>query len=262
MIGAKNFSEQYILARLIGDRLERAGYDVTYREGLGSAVIHRALTSGQVDVYVDYSGTVWANEMKRAGNPPRAAMLAGIAAWERAHGARMAGALGFENAYAFAMKGERARALGIASLADLAARGRNLTLGGDLEFFRRPEWRSVDAAYGLGALTQRNFAPTFMYDALTSGDADAITAFSSDGRIAADALTVLEDPKGALPAYDAMMLVAPSHARDARFLAALAPLAGAIPVAAMREANFMVDRPTDKKTPAEAARWLAGQIGR
>ena len=57
-IGAKGFSEQYILARLIGHRLEAAGYKVRYREGLGSAVAFSALASGDVDVYVDYSGTI------------------------------------------------------------------------------------------------------------------------------------------------------------------------------------------------------------
>ena len=263
VIGAKNFSEQYILARLIGDRLEAAGYRVSYREGLGSAVIHRALTSGQIDVYVDYSGTVWANEMQRRDQAGRAAMLEGIAKWEqRTSGARLLGALGFENAYAFAMPEARAKARGIASLGHLAAKGGDLTIGGDLEFFRRPEWRSVDAAYGLGALRQKSFAPTFMYDALKSGDADVISAFSSDGRIAADRLALLADPKGALPAYDAMLLVAPGKANDQRFLAVLKPLVGAIPVEAMREANLMVDRTSDKKSPEQAARWLAQQIAR
>jgi glycine betaine/choline ABC-type transport system substrate-binding protein len=262
VIGAKNFSEQYILARLIGDRLEAAGYAVSYREGLGSAVIHRALTGGQIDVYVDYAGTVWANEMKRTGTPPREEMLAAIAAWERKNGARMLGALGFENAYAFAMRPERAKELGIASLTDLAAKGDGLTIGGDLEFFRRPEWRAVEAAYGMDALAQRSFAPTFMYDALASGDADAITAFSSDGRIAADRLVVLADPLGALPAYDAMLLVAPARAADRRFVAALTPMVGAIPVETMREANFMVDRAEDKKTPEQAAGWLGARLAR
>ena len=262
VVGAKNFSEQYILSRLIGARLEAAGYRVSYREGLGSAVIHRALASGHIDVYVDYSGTVWANEMKRTDTPRRAAMLDGIVRWEaETNGVRVLGRLGFENAYAFAMREDRARELRIATLDELAANGRALTLGGDLEFFRRPEWLAVDDAYGLGALRQRNFAPTFMYDALTSGDADVITAFSSDGRIAADRLVVLGDPRGALPAYDAMLLAAPSRADDERFIRALAPLVGSIPVEAMREANFMVDRPGDKKSPAEAARWLAERIG-
>jgi osmoprotectant transport system permease protein len=80
-IGAKNFSEQYILARLIGRRLEQAGYHVSYREGLGSAVAFRALQSGDIDVYVEYSGTLWAGTMGRKDTPSRQAMLDGIAAW-------------------------------------------------------------------------------------------------------------------------------------------------------------------------------------
>lgn len=263
VVGAKNFSEQYILARLIGRRLEAAGYDVSYREGLGSAVIHRALTSGAIDVYVDYGGTVWANEMKRTDSLERQTMDRQIAAWEaRTSGTLMLGALGFENAYAFAMRGDRAREMGIASLTDLAAKGRGLTIGGDLEFFRRPEWAAVARAYGLDALPRRNFAPTFMYDALASGEADVISAFSSDGRIAADRLTVLADPQHALPAYDALLFIAPARAQDPRFVAALRPLVGAIPVQAMRAANYSVDRPQGKQTPEQAAAWLDARIGR
>ncbi|MFX8032023.1 glycine betaine ABC transporter substrate-binding protein, partial [Acinetobacter baumannii] len=73
VIGAKNFSEQYILARVIGHRLERAGYRVDYREGLGSAVIYGALSSGAIDVYVDYAGTLWTNAMRRSDTPARPA---------------------------------------------------------------------------------------------------------------------------------------------------------------------------------------------
>jgi osmoprotectant transport system permease protein len=57
VVGAKNFSEQYILAELMADRLERAGASVTRKEDLGSAVAYRALAAGEIDVYVDYSGT-------------------------------------------------------------------------------------------------------------------------------------------------------------------------------------------------------------
>jgi osmoprotectant transport system permease protein len=87
-----------------------------------------------------------------------------------------------------------------------------------------------------------------------------ISAFSSDGRIAADRLRVLADPRHALPNYDALLLVSPAHARDARFRAALAPLVGAIPVETMRQANYMIDRDRDKTTPEAAARWLAQAI--
>ena len=96
-----------------------------------------------------------------------------------------------------------------------------------------------------------------MYRALEDGEADVISAFSSDGRIAADHLVVLADPRHALPPYDAVILISPRRAGDARLRAALAPLVGAIPVDAMRAANFSVDRDAAKQTPAQAARYLA-----
>lgn len=261
-VGAKNFSEQYTLARLIGDRLERAGYQVRYRDGLGSAVIYGALASGAIDVYVDYAGTLWNGPMRRRDVPPPAAMAAAIGRWTRdTSGVRVVGALGFENAYAFAMRGDDAKRRGIASLADLVPAAPSLRLGSDLEFLERPEWAAVRRAYPLRFAATTPYAPTFMYQALASGEADVISAFSSDGRIAAERLTVLADPRHAIPSYDALLLVAPDRARDARFVAALAPLVGRIPVAVMREANYQVDRDRDKRTPEQAADWLARRIG-
>lgn len=256
-IGAKNFSEQYILARLIGGRLEQAGYRVTYREGLGSAVAFRALQSGDIDVYVEYSGTLWADTMRRTDTPPRDVMLDGIGKWMAA-GPKTAlvGPLGFENAYALAVRPDS----GLTTVADLARKAPDLTLGADLEFLDRPEWRAIREAYGLHFRATRAYSPTFMYRALRSGQADAISAFSSDGRIAADHLTILADPKGAMPHYDAILLVSPTRARDVRFLAALRPLVNGISVEDMRAANYSVDRDTGKQTPEAAARWLDARV--
>ena len=147
--------------------------------------------------------------------------------------ARIFGRLGFENAYAFAMRSDRARELGVASLTDLARVAPRLTVGGDPEFFERPEWIAVRDAYGLRFAEMRNFSPTFMYDALQSGEADVISAYTSDGRIAADRLTVLADPQEALPSYDALIVLSPKASRDDRLRAALEPLLGAIDVARM-----------------------------
>ncbi|WP_374576756.1 glycine betaine ABC transporter substrate-binding protein [Phenylobacterium sp.] len=258
VIGAKNFSEQYILAELMAQRLEDGGARVSRKEDLGSAVAYRALAAGEIDAYVDYSGTLWTNVLKRQDNPGRAAVLAELTSeLKRRDGVVVLGSLGFENAYAFAMRADRAQALGVASLADLARQAPRLTLGSDLEFLSRPEWKAVDAAYGFHFKAQRSFQPTFMYRALAGGEADVISAFSSDGRIAADRLIVLSDPKGALPPYDAVILVSPKRAGDARLLAALRPLVGSISVEAMQAANFSVDRDRDKATPGEAARALA-----
>jgi osmoprotectant transport system permease protein len=262
-IGAKGFSEQYILARVIGHRLEAAGYKVRYREGLGSAVAFSALASGDVDVYVDYSGTIWTNQMKRGDVPPRQAIVDGVANWaKRTHDVTLLGSLGFENAYAFAMRGDDAKRRGIRSIADLAPIAPTLSLATDVEFLERSEWAAVKRAYGLSFKSAHPYQPTFMYRALASGEADVIPAFSSDGRIAADHLTVLSDPKGAMPGYDAILLLAPRRAGDARFQAALRPLIGAIRVEKMREANYLVDRDTDKASPDEAARWLERGLAR
>jgi osmoprotectant transport system permease protein len=261
VVGAKNFSEQYILAELIAGRLEKAGAQVSRKEDLGSAVAYRALAAGELDTYVDYSGTLWTNVLNRKDNPGRAEVLNQLTAeLKRRDGVVVLGSLGFENAYALTMRPDRAKALGVASIADLAREAPKLTLGSDLEFLSRPEWKAVEAAYGLRFKTKRSYQPTFMYRALEGGEADVISAFSSDGRIAADKLVILTDPKGAIPPYDAVVLISPKRAGDRRLTGALKPLIGAISVRAMQGANYSVDRDQGKASPAEAARALESRL--
>ncbi len=261
VIGAKNFSEQYILADLLGRRLQADGARVSQRSNLGSAIAFRALAAGDIDVYVDYSGTLWTNVLGHADVPPRAVLLARMTRELKTRfGVETLGALGFENAYALAMRRARAQALGVATLADLAPRAPSLVLGSDLEFLSRPEWRAIQTAYGLAFKAQRRFQPTFMYGALRDGEVGVISAFSSDGRIAADDLVTLADPKAAAPSYDAVVLISPKRAGDGRLRSALRPLIGAIPVERMRAANLTVDRDRNKLTPAQAAAALDAQI--
>ena len=260
-IGAKNFSEQFILARVIGQRLEKAGYRVQYREGLGSAVIFKALSAGDIDIYLDYAGTLWTNEMRRTDVPPRAQMLTEIGGWMKGEGrAQLLGPLGFENSYAFTMRASEQRRLGIRTLEDLAARSPFLRLGTDIEFLERPEWAMTRSAYPMRFAEARPFQPTMMYNALASGRVDVITAFSSDGRIASDGLATLTDTKGAIPAYDALLLVGNARMKDPRLISAITPLIGKIAVNIMREANYRVDRPDAKESPEEAALWLNAKI--
>jgi osmoprotectant transport system permease protein len=95
-----------------------------------------------------------------------------------------------------------------------------------------------------------------MYGAVSRGEVDVISAFSSDGRIAAMNLRVLADNRHAMPPYDALILLSPQAATRSDVVDALSPLVGAIPVQMMQQANFMVDRDEDKKTVREAAEWL------
>jgi osmoprotectant transport system permease protein len=259
VVGTKSFDEQYILGALIEDRLHKAGFATQRRDGLGSTVIFHALEANDVDVYVDYSGTLWTTAMHRADMPGHEKVLDRLSQWLAQRGARSLGSLGFENAYAFAMRRDKAKQLGIETLADLAAYAPRMKIGGDYEIFSRPEWAAVAKTYNLHFGTQRQYQANFMYSAVVGGDVDVISAFSSDGRIAQYDLKLIADPKQALPPYDAVLLVSPRHAGDAKFLAALKPLIGSIDLATMQRANLMVDRPDDKKTPEEAATWLAAR---
>jgi osmoprotectant transport system substrate-binding protein/osmoprotectant transport system permease protein len=257
VIGAKPFTEQYVLAALIEQRLAANGLSAQRRDGLGSGVIFHALAAGDIAAYVDYSGTIWANEMHRSDVKPRAEVLAEVGNWlEKTHGIRLLGPLGFENAYALAMPRARAEALGIRSIADLAAHALQLSIAGDYEFFERLEWKAIREAYGLHFRQQRTMQSDFMYQAAANGDVDIVSAYTSDGRVAQYNLVVLDDPKHAIPPYDAILLLAPNRANDQALIAALQPLVNAIPVTLMREANLRAAG----TTPSAVARWMGQQV--
>jgi len=261
VIGAKGFPEQYVLASLIDQRLAAAGLKSVTRSNLGSAVIFNALVAGDVDAYVDYSGTIWTNFMHRSDTPSREIVLREMSAWlKQTYGVTMLGPLGFENAYVLAMRRDRAASLGIHSIEELGAASPRLAVGGDYEIFARPEWKALRNAYGLAFRQERQMQPIFMYKAVADGEVDAITAFSSDGRIAELDLLTLGDPKQAIPPYDAVLLIAPRRSADAAFIAAVKPLIGRISILRMREANLLVSREEGQAPPEDAARRLWQEI--
>jgi osmoprotectant transport system substrate-binding protein/osmoprotectant transport system permease protein len=256
IVGAKTFTEQYVLSALIAERLRAAGFSASSREGLGSNVIFDALASNDVDVYVDYSGTLWVNQFHQSDTPPREQLLAELKATLEKQNITLFGELGFENAYALVMPKKRAEALGIHSIADLAAHAPTLSIAGDYEFFSRPEWAALKSAYGLAFRTQRTMQPDFMYAAVASGEVDVIAGYTSDGLIAKYDLAVLDDPRHAIPPYDAIVLLAPKRAPDAGLQAALKPLLGRINIEAMRAANLRASGNDAAASPDAVARWL------
>ncbi len=263
IVGAKTFTEQYILSSLIAQRLQAAGLPASSREGLGSNVIFEALASGDIDVYVDYSGTLWLNQLKRTDMLPRQELLDALrTTLADRYKISLLGDLGFENAYALVMPRKRANELGIRSIADLATRAGSLSIAGDYEFFSRPEWAALKQSYGLNFREQRQMQPDFMYAAVASGDVDVIAGYTSDGLIAKYDLVVLDDPKHAIPPYDAVMLVSPKRADDKALLAALQPLLGKIDIATMREANLRASTNDGNSSPDSVARWLWDKVSK
>ena len=245
-IGSKTFTEQYVLSEIVARRIQRAaGRSSATVQSLGSTVLFEALRQGDLDLYVDYSGTIWATLMQRkALGRDRERVLAEVEQWlHREHGIDVVASLGFENTYALAMRAEVARARGVESIGHLKPLAPQLILGGDYEFFGRPEWSALREAYDLDFAELRSMDPALMYRAVATGDVDVISAFSTDGRIEAFELRVLEDPRGVIPPYDAILLARPGLGEDApEVVAALRGLEGALDARTMRKMNLAVDR--------------------
>lgn len=262
VVGAKTFTEQYVLSALIAQRLRAAGLSASSREGLGSNVVFDALASGDIDVYVDYSGTLWANQFHHSDIKPREQLLAELKAILAQQNITLLGELGFENAYALVMPRKRAEQLGIRTIADLVSHAASMSMAADYEFFSRPEWAGLQKAYGLAFRAQRQMQPDFMYAAAASGEVDVIAGYTSDGLIAKYDLVVLDDPRHAIPPYDAMVLLAPKRKDDAALREALQPLLGRINISTMREANLRAAGGDGASSPDAVARWLWDKIGK
>jgi osmoprotectant transport system permease protein len=256
IVGAKTFAEQYVLSALMAQRLRAAGLSAATREGLGSNVIFDALLSDDIDVYVDYSGTLWANQFHHSDVRPREELLRELKTTLARQNVTLLGELGFENAYALVMPRKRADALGIHSIVDLASHAGTLSIAGDYEFFSRPEWAGLRKAYRLSFRAQRQMQPDFMYAAVAAGEVDVIAGYTSDGLIAKYDLVVLDDIRHAIPPYDAIVLLAPKRADDQALRSALAPLLGRIDISVMREANLRAAGGDGASSPDAVARWL------
>lgn len=257
VVGAKSFTEQYILSAAIAGWIEReTGRPTSVLQSLGSLVAFDAVDTGEVDVYVDYTGTIWANEMGRAEiRAGRGEMLDGVREFlETGHGMTLAATLGFENSYALAVRAAEADRLGLRTIGDLVNHAPRLAIGGDVEFFARPEWVAVRDTYELAFREQRAMDASLMYQAAATEEVDVIAAYTTDGRITAFDLRVLEDDRGAIPPYDAVVVAGARLAGDAAdVLDALARLDGSIDAERMRGMNLRVDERGEAPATVAAA---------
>lgn len=245
VIGSKTFTEQYILSQVLARRIDNeTGLPTRVRESLGSTVAFDALESGELDLYVDYTGTIWTTIMDR-GIPGRSRreVLEEVEQWlSTERGIEVVAPLGFQNAYVLAMRRDHAERLGVEVVSDLTPHASDLVVGGDYEFFGRPEWEAVRQAYDLTFRERRSMDSSLMYQAVAQGDVDVISAFSTDGRIEVLNLKVLEDDRDAIPPYDAVILARPGLIDERpEVVEALQVLENAISVEKMRQLNAAVD---------------------
>jgi len=259
-VGAKAFTEQEILGELVAAVIERSlGVPVRRRLGLGGTdLCHAALVRGEIDLYVEYTGTALVNVL---GLPPGASadrVFRRVASRYRAQfDLEWLPPIGFDNTYALAVRRETALELNLSRVSDLAPHAAQLRGGFTAEFAERPDGLpALTRAIGSDFGRQVDLDPGLMYDALRSAEVDIIAAFATDPRIDPDVMVLLADDAGLFPPYRA----APVVRRDLlermpELRDALAALAGTIDDDAMRTLNGMVD--LEGRRPADvAAAWL------
>ena len=238
VVGSKRFTESYILGEIIRETLASQGLAAEHRQGLGNTgILEQALTSGAVDVYPEYTGTIVRELLKRpptTDNPT----LAQLNEWLAPRGLKAAVPLGFNNTYALAMLESRAAALGISRISDLLGpKAQTLRLGFSHEFLQRGDgWPALKSAYRLPQVSGNGLDHGLAYDAIRGGTVDIIDIYATDAKVGRYALRVLQDDLGFFPKYDAVLLM-----RAALDPAPLAPLEGRIDAAAMIAMNAQVE---------------------
>ncbi len=258
-VGGKNFTESYLLSNLLAIHLRAQGAEVELSTGMGSKVLFDATRTGSIDLYVDYSGTVWATVMKRQETElPQQTLIEVSDYLLKQHGIVSVGRVGFENAYAFAMRRDRADELGIRSIVDLSRHAPDLRIAGDFDFFGRAEGKLVLEAYDLQFQQRRNMNSRLMYDAIAGGQVDVVTAYTTDGQILAFDLLVLDDPKAAFPPYDAIFLLSPDAGQNPQVVDTVKLLVNSISNKNMRWANKSID--IDQRSVGEVARELYERV--
>ncbi|MDB5101653.1 MAG: ABC-type glycine betaine transport, periplasmic subunit, partial [Cyanobacteria bacterium RYN_339] len=245
VVGAKDFTEQVVLGELVAQTVEsQTGLPVTRRFDLGGNLAHEALMAGEIDAYVEYSGTAFMAILKQppASNPAKVLETVRSDYAKRYH-LTVTEPLGFDNTFAILVRGNVARKLGLKTISDAATHTPAWTAGFGQDFVARPDgYAGFSKAYGLqfvGAPREMDLSLT--YRALRDGQVDLIAGNSTDGLIAQYDLVQLADDRHYFPPYDAVPIVREDVLkRRPAIRAALAKLAGVVGVADMRRLNYAV----------------------
>jgi osmoprotectant transport system permease protein len=256
IVGSKNFTEQLVLGELLAQTIEhQTGLPVERRFNLGGTLIcDRALAGGDIDVYVEYTGTALTAIFHqplpapaRGGGPaPRVAedVYAAVRDLYARSGRTLLPPLGFDNTFAILVRGADARALGLRTIDDAARHSPRWRAGFGYEFLERPDgYPALAKAYGLRFSGPPHVMDlTLSYRALADDQVDLIAGDATAGLIKGLDLVQLEDNRRFFPPYDAAA-VARSEAllRDPRIYAALERLGGRISAADMRAMNYAAD---------------------
>jgi len=244
-VGSKNFTEQVILGELLALTIERhTSLTVQRRLNLGGLLVSdEALRSGDVDVYVEYTGTALTALFNEPIGAP-ATVSERVRTLYASRGITMLPSLGFNNTFAILVRTDAARAEKLVAISDLARVAPQWKAGFGYEFLERADgFKGLAAAYGLRfAEPPRVMDLNLIYRALSAGEIDVTAGDATNGLIQSLGLTILADDRDYFPPYDAVPVInTATLLRYPELDRAIRTLVGRISASDMQRMNYAVD---------------------
>jgi glycine betaine/choline ABC-type transport system substrate-binding protein len=265
-IGSKNFTEEFILGQIYAQALKAAGYNVKTQLNLGSEQIaYRAVKSGQVDAYPEYTGTALTSffKLKATAVPHDEQKAYELAKTDFAkQGVTALPPTPFTDSNGVGMLKTKADQLGIKTISDLKPKAPQLTFSGTPECPQRPDCLlGLKQVYGLQFKKVIPVDPSLRYSVLQNKKADVSIVFTTDGQLAQGKVALLQDDKHLFPPYNVTLVFKKTAldklGPDAQKTVAL--VQKGLTTEAMQELNSRVD--IDKQTPAAVAKEYLKESG-
>ena len=208
VVASKQFTESIVLGEILAQLIEaQTDIPVTRKMNLGdTAVLIPAMQNNEVDIYFEYSGTMYGTILAEELLPGMTAdevMTLSRKGMDEKFGITVFDAVGNNNTYALAMKTEKMNELGITKISDLTALAPELMFGGNHVFYTcvQDGYEGVTKTYDLNFKDSLKMDKTLLYEAIESGDLDAIVVFGTDSLLKKYDMTVLVDDKNVFPPY-------------------------------------------------------------
>jgi glycine betaine/choline ABC-type transport system substrate-binding protein len=244
-VGSKDFTEQIILGELLAQAIEgKTGLQVERRFGLGGNLAHHAMIAGEIDVYVEYTGTALLAILK---NPPikdPAEVYRQVkSSYAKEFSSEWTEPLGFNNTFAILVRSDDARRRDLKTISDAARVSSEWRAGFGQDFMSRPDgYPGFVRTYGFRFKEIREMDLSLTYRALAEKQVDLIAGNSTDGLISRYGLIQLQDDLHYFPPYDAVPVVRQKILENHPELReVLEQLGGILNVDEMRELNYAID---------------------
>ncbi len=247
-VASKNFVESMILAEMMAEMIEQhTALNVKRKFNLGSTQINQAaMLRGEVDVYPEYTGTAYLIVLGRQYKTPyTSSQLYNLVkqAYQKQFNLTWLPPFGYDNSQALIVQQAFAKRHGLNTISDLVPIEQQLTLGAASEFMQRQDGMpGLKRVYDLHFKDIREMDLGLMFNALKEGRVQVIAGFSTDGRILAYGLRVLNDNKHLFPPYDAAPVIRQATLdKYPKIAQSLRPLAGLIDNRTIQALNYQVD---------------------